>query len=160
MKLDDDQLDARPERGDGRDWHPRHIEAAIRRAEGEQWDTIADELGVSYGTARNYAGLEGFDELVEFYVAQLARAKFRAIERECVELVVHGKAAALATLVGAAAEGNVDAAVKFLEAIGFVEKNRALAKFQATQSQVGGDGGPKTLIINRRDLGAATEGGE
>lgn len=149
--------EGRPGRSDGvKSWHVRHIEAAQRRASGEPWPEIAKALGVTESSASNYTQIEGFALLVAYYQSEHQRRRFEAIEREAVELVVVGKLAALAALVGAAADGDVDAAYKFLEVIGLTERNRTLARFRAMQGagvDDEGDNDARAITVVRRDWG-------
>lgn len=45
-------------------WKPRHIRAARLRARGETWVAVAIALGVHERTAKRYAELPGWDDLV------------------------------------------------------------------------------------------------
>ena len=56
-----------PAREDGKDWISRHHLAAQMRARGVQWSQIADDLDINAGTARGYASIGGFDDLVAYY---------------------------------------------------------------------------------------------
>lgn len=124
-----------PERPNGLEWHVNHRKAARLRAQGVAWEQVAEKIGVTNGTARNYQTVEGFEHLVRYFTALLHQAEYQQMMRQKYDIVVHGETAALATLLEIANDekarnrDRIDAAYKFLDSIGTVAKNRALGTY-------------------------------
>jgi hypothetical protein len=65
-----------PARPDGKSWHKNHWQAAHLRAYDVQWQEVADRVGVSYQTARNYMSLiEGFQDLIDYFTERRLKKK-------------------------------------------------------------------------------------
>lgn len=112
----------KPERLDGKRWHPRHERAAEMRGRipPVEWAEIAHELEVATGTARNYMNLLGFSRLVEYY----RQKHLDRIRDQEEDLILSGNLAALSTLVEAAVKGNVKASWKLLQITGWARATK------------------------------------
>ena len=75
-----------PQRPGNRRWIPAHLTAAEMRAQGYPWAQIARDIGRKEGTARKYACLDGWADLVEHY----RREQFAERERA---MMMHGQGA-------------------------------------------------------------------
>jgi hypothetical protein len=134
-----------PERRDSVDeWHQRHERAALLRAQDLSWEEVAEEIGVTPGTARNYTDIDGFEDVISHLEAVVRQKRIEQSELETLEVVTEYKPKVLEALAEAALggdDGDPDphAAEKFLKAIGFTQKNAALAEVLAGQKQSASD---------------------
>lgn len=131
-----------PERRDGvEEWHRRHERAALLRAQDLTWGEIADEIGVVESTAVSYTKLPGFEELVAHLEAIVREKRVEQSDLETLEVICEYKPQVLEALAETAVEdGDAYAAAQFLEAIGFTQRNAALAELAALE-ETGGSGG-------------------
>lgn len=54
----------------GSGWGRNHIRCAQMRADGIAWDDIAETIGITAASCRNYANIKGWKELTNFFFAQ------------------------------------------------------------------------------------------
>lgn len=142
-----------PKRGDDVDeWHTRHKRAALYRAQDWTWPEIAEQLDCARTTVQDYTKIDGFHALVTHLEAVVHRERLKRSDLETFEIVVEYKPKVLRALAEAAIgeEGERDprAAAKFLRAIGFYDKNKALGELQARQQLDGGGDDGGTIVVD------------
>jgi len=137
-----------PSRQDGVDeWHHRHLDAANMRAQDEPWADVAEYLRVAEQTVRNYTSIAGWKALVAYYRAAWRVYRIEQSNEETLDVVLEYKPKVLRALAKQAKAGSSYAAAEFLRAIGFTQKNAALAELLA-HKEVGPtqeDGGDITV---------------
>ncbi|MDZ7703351.1 MAG: helix-turn-helix domain-containing protein [Trueperaceae bacterium] len=153
-----------PPRLDGVDtWKRQHLHAAKRKAQGWRWPRIAEELGFSHGTVKNYKLIDGWDGLVDHFAEKF-------FQEEIDRLFYQGSVDALNALrdqfeagvheveqlerdiaAGEADEGALDqlysrskattySADKYLKSIGFTRYRQRRAEMQAEEEVQGTPG--------------------